>query len=302
MFDLVPQTRLPGITIIFNPVAGSRRRVLLDRVVDQLSTQGWQVTLVGTSGPGNATDLAAEAIRSGASMIGAAGGDGTIREIIAGMGDSDIPVAIIPMGTANVLALEFGLRKSADAIVGTITGAKSRQLHLPIANDQPFSLMIGAGFDGEIVHAITSKMKKRWGKVAFALQGLRAIARFSRYDIRVSDGSTDLRGGWVVVTNISRYGGPYLLDGQSDAAKCELAAHVFSPKNRLQLAADLVRIGLGRLKPSSSLKIQRGREFRIEAGDHGVVPVQIDGDAVGTLPLSLQATDRSIGILVTPDL
>ena len=296
------QTRLPGITIIFNPVAGNRRRVLMDRVADQLSTQGWQVTLVGTSGPGNATDLAADAIRSGASLIGSAGGDGTIREIIVGMGDSDIPVAILPMGTANVLALEFGLRKSADAIVGTITGAKSRQLHLPVANGQPFSLMIGAGFDGEIVHAISSKMKKRWGKAAFAWQGLKAIARFSRYDIRVSDGSAETRGAWVVVTNISRYGGPYLLDGGSDAAKCELAAHVFNPKNRLQLALDLVRIGLGRLKPSDRLTIQRGRDFRIEAGDHGIVPVQIDGDAVGTLPVSVHATDRTMGILVTPDL
>ena len=197
--------------------------------MDQLSARGWQVTLVGTSGPGNATDLAAEAVRNGASIIGAAGGDGTIREIIAGLGDSDIPVAIIPMGTANVLALEFGVTKSPAAIVRAITGATARRLHLPLANDVPFSLMIGAGFDGEIVHAITSRMKKRWGKAAFTWQGLKAIARFTRFDIRVTDGETELCGAWVVVTNISRYGGPFVLDGGSDAAKCNLAAHVFRP-------------------------------------------------------------------------
>jgi diacylglycerol kinase (ATP) len=297
----VPQIRIPGITIIFNPVAGNRRRVLMDRVADRLSAQGWQVTLVSTSGPGNATELASEAVRSGAGMIGAAGGDGTIREIIAGVGDSPVPIAILPMGTANVLALEFGLGKTADAIVKTIAGAETRQLHLPAANGKPFCLMIGAGFDGEIVHAITSPMKKRWGKGAFAWQGLKALARFSNYDIRVSENGREVRGRWVVVTNISRYGGPVMLDRESEAADCELAAHVFAPASRMQFAFDLVRLGLGRLTRSRHVTVIRGRNFRIEAADNAIVPVQIDGDAVGHLPLSVDATDRSVGILVTPD-
>lgn len=165
--------RLTGkITIIFNPVAGNRRDALLHDTVAALVRRGFQVSVIGTTGPGNATHVAAEAVAEGVDAIVAAGGDGTINEVVTGVVGSDIPVGIIPMGTANVLALEFRLPRRAEAIAGVIAGGVTRRLHIGRINGRRFLLMVGAGFDGQVVHAIDSAMKRRWGKHAFVRRGL----------------------------------------------------------------------------------------------------------------------------------
>ena len=164
------------ITIIFNPVAGARRHGLLDRLVAALDNDGWHIAVIGTNGPGDATILAAQAALDGDDVIAAAGGDGTIGEVVRGIHGSGIPLGIVPMGTANVLAAEFGLSRRPTDIAATLGRGRLRRLHIPRVNGVPFLLMAGAGFDGRVVAAVTPHLKRRFGKAAFAGQGLRALA------------------------------------------------------------------------------------------------------------------------------
>ncbi len=286
------------ITIIFNPVAGNQRRRLLDRTIKQLDRDGWQVAVLGTTGPGNATTLAAQAATSGEDVIVAAGGDGTIAEVVAGMAGSGIPLAILPMGTANVLAVEFGVPRTAEAIVRCLVGGKTRRLHVPEANDRPFLLMTGAGFDGAVVNAVDSRLKRILGKNAFLIRGLQRLAKGPACRIdAVVDGERHACE-WAIVTNVVRYGGRFRLAPPAVPGESRLHAILFRRAGRLAIAAVFVRLAIGRIAQSGNAVVVAGRDIRLESRDGGPVPVQIDGDGRGCLPVRILATDAFVDVLV----
>lgn len=285
--------------IIFNPVAGNRRHALLDEVVAALNDKSRDVSVTGTTGPGNATKIAAQAVLDGVDAIVAAGGDGTINEVVSGVVGSDVPVGIIPMGTANVLALELGLSRRANLIADTLIAGELRRLHLARINDRFFFLMAGAGFDGQVVHAITSSMKRRWGKFAFAFQGLRAIATNPSQDLTVESDGQNVSAAWAIVTNVSRYGGPYTLVPDIDPGEASLTLVAFQNANPLAMCLNMVRIGLGNATKMNSVKLLKADRFVITGPGSRDIPVQVDGDAAGTLPLDIVATDSFVRV-ITP--
>src|SRR5919107_5561172 len=127
------------VTLISNPKTGrygSRRVRPIKELASQLESAGIAVDLKLTSGPGDATDLAARAARNGSSDVIVAGGDGTINEAIQGLAGSNARLAIIPRGTANVLARE--LKLPLDDVQATIVAARgnARRIHLGLAIDE----------------------------------------------------------------------------------------------------------------------------------------------------------------------
>lgn len=290
-------TRNRKITIIFNPVAGNRRDALLHDVVSTLDQRGWQVSVVGTTGPGNATLVAANAATNCVDAIIAAGGDGTINEVVSGVAGTDIPVGIIPMGTANVLALELGLPRRAAAIAEIISAGATRRLHLARVNGRRFMLMVGAGFDGEVVHAISPGMKRRWGKYAFVIEGLRAILANPAQSLTVRADGVQHPAAWAVVTNIAHYGGPYVLLPNADPGEAVLTAILFRKAGRIAMCSNLLRIGLGIAAKANAVSVIRATSFEISGPSGVIVPVQVDGDAAGALPLRIDVTDQVIRVL-----
>ena len=288
------------ITIIFNPVAGNRRHALLDEVVAALAGRGVDISVIGTTGPGNATQIAAQAILENADIVVAAGGDGTINEVVSGVIGSNVPVGIIPMGTANVLALELGLPRRPVDIAAALTDGHTRPLHLARVNGRRFLLMAGAGFDGQGVHAITPGMKRRWGKYAFLLQGLRAILSNPARNMTVEADGQHIAAAWVVVTNISRYGGPYTLVPGIDPGAASLVAVVFRNAGPFAMCRNMTRIGLGIAVRSGSVTTIQATRFLVRGPDGTDIPVQIDGDAAGTLPIEIAASDEFVRILAPP--
>lgn len=265
-------------------------------VVAALAARGWQVSVVGTTGPGNATQVAAEAAVDCADAIVAAGGDGTINEVVSGVVGADIPIGIIPMGTANVLALELGLPRRAEGIAEIISAGATRRLHLARVNGRRFMLMVGAGFDGQVVHAIGARMKRRWGKYAFVIQGLRAIVANPAQKMTIEANGKRLPAEWAVVTNISRYGGPYTLMPDNDPGAALLTAIAFRTAGRRAMCANLLRIGFGIAAKSASVDVLRATSFEISGPSGAVIPVQVDGDAAGNLPVRVDATDQFVRV------
>lgn len=284
-----------SVSIIYNPVAGWRRRGMLNTVVEALDARGMRVSVAGTTGPGNATDLALRAVADGAEAIVAAGGDGTIAEVVAGMIGSGIPLGIVPMGTANVLAGELRLPRRPEAVARVIHEARTRRLHVPRADERPFLLMTGAGFDGEVVAAVTPALKRRFGKAAFAFKGLRALLRGPSAPIRVEADGVVRHAEWAVVTNVSRYGGPHVLAPDADPGAPELTVCLFDHALPLALAGHLFRIGIGAAAYNSGVTMLTAREVRLSST--APVPVQIDGDAAGELPRRVRATGEFVEIL-----
>ena len=121
------------MVIVFNPCAGRRSAALLWQVVDMLSTNGLRVELLATRGPGDAEQLARKAAHRGASMVVAAGGDGTIAEVANGLTGFEIPLGIIPLGTANVLAHELSLPFAPGALAAALAFGRTELLWPGIA-------------------------------------------------------------------------------------------------------------------------------------------------------------------------
>ena len=283
------------IAIIFNPTAGRRRWRTLDRVVRALAARNLDVCVAETGGPGDATRLALRAVSEGADVVGAAGGDGTIREVAAGLIGGHARLGIVPMGTASVLAAELGLPRRPDAVAAVIAGGTARALHVPRANGRPFLLMAGAGFDGAVVESVTPQLKRRIGRSAFVLLALRIWAAGPSPRIRVEADGSVRHAEWVVVANVSRYAGPYLLAPSADPQSQELAVCLFERARPFALARALLRSVRGATAQVPGLEILRAHDVAMSAPVR--VPVQIDGDAAGTLPLQLASTTDRIRVL-----
>jgi diacylglycerol kinase family enzyme len=284
-----------AVTLIYNPVAGWRRRRKLIEVVEAMNRRGAIVTLRETGGPGDAERFAREAAEAGGTeIVVAAGGDGTINEVANGLVGSQLPLGVIPIGTANVLAIEIGLPTSSDELGALLLEGRAREIGAGRVNKRFFLLWVGAGFDGRLVHAIDPVKKRRFGKLAFVWAGLRQIVFPGGPRLRVSDGVRDVVCGWVVVANACHYAGKFRLAPSVRFEDVGLVTLCIPARGRLGLVAAMIALALGRLERTRGVDVLRGPSIHIaDDGQDEVDPVQVDGDDMLTLPVDVECWDVS---------
>ncbi len=288
--------------VIHNPAAGPRRRALLAPVLAALAARGANVELRATAGPGDATRIAREAPAPADGLVVAAGGDGTIAEVAAGLlqhpARSDLRLGVIPLGTANVLAHEIGLSRRPDAVVGALLDGVPRPLHPGRIGEgdsaRVFLMMAGAGFDAAVVAAVGPGLKRLCGMGAYVLHTLRLAARrFAPLDV-VVDG-VPMRAKSVVVCNGAHYGGPYRLAPGANLEVPGFEVVLLDAAGGLGVAAQGLRLMRGTLHRAPGTRIITARVIEIIGGG----PLQADGDIVASLPARLQAS-RGFLTLMTP--
>lgn len=295
----------PRITIIFNPVAGRRHRGFLEDVTDRLAARGWAIELKATGKRGDAErfarTIAALPKVERPDLLAIAGGDGTIGEAINGFVSAldveSLPVGIIPMGTANVLAAEIGLDVAAEAIAATLDARQARPIYVGLANGRAFALMAGAGFDAHVVANVDDSLKRRIGKPAYVWQALRQMLRFPFPTYRVSiDGGPPIDAASVIVTKGRYYGGRHVL---APAARLEVPSFeicLFERRGRWHALRYAVALGIGRLPRTHGYRIVTGRRVTIDGpvGD----PVQGDGDIIGRLPMTIGLAPAALALVM----
>lgn len=299
MNHLYPDERLTSVTrqavtLIYNPVAGWRRRRKLIEVVEAMNHRGAVVTLRETTGPGDAEVFAREAAREGkADIVVAAGGDGTINEVANGLAGTEVPLGVIPIGTANVLAIEIGLPHSSDALGALLLEGAARPIGAGRVNKRFFLLWVGAGFDGRLVHQIDPGFKRRYGKLAFVLAGLRLILAGKPAQIVVSDGRTSVTCGWAVTANAVHYAGKFRLAPSTRFDEVGLKTLAVPARGRLSLIVALAALGLGRLEKLKGVQVLEAAHITMTDGSATgePEPVQVDGDDMLTLPAEIECWD-----------
>ena len=287
-----------NVYVICNPTAG-RIHSLFDPALDTLKKLGVACESVKTSESGHAQRLAREAATSGRyDAVVAAGGDGTINEVIHGLADCAIPLGIIPLGTANVLALEIDLKFNPDSIARTIAFGETQDIHLGRVEGRLFFLMVSAGFDARVVQNTSAKLKKLIGKGAYAFSGFCQFFRAPASPFEVTVDGAKHPAAWVIVSNTRLYGGKFLLAPDAGLTNSGFSVVLFSGRGRWGLLKDLWEILCGRTGYSSRTKILQGTDITIE-GDPSE-PVQADGDLAGTLPVTITSAPHRIKLIV-PD-
>ena len=281
--------------IIYNPVAGYFPERRLTGVCQSLSWLGVEETICETAYRGDAEAFAAAASEH-FDVVVAAGGDGTINEVVNGLAGSHLPLAIIPLGTANVLAAEIDLPRNISAIARTIAAGETRPVHLGVVNGRRFVMMAGLGFDAHVVANVNRSLKQAVGKFAYVLQTAISAFTFPSRAYRVTIDGTCREAASVVIANGRRYGGSYTCAPEASIEVPEFHICLFKNSGPLSVARYGAALMMGTLHRLPDIEIARGSHVVVE-GPSGE-PVQCDGDVYAALPVSASIGGDTLNLVM----
>src|SRR5215216_2952744 len=291
-------------TLISNPKTGrygSRRVRPVHELASQLESAGVAVDLKLTTGPGDATNLAARAARNGSSDVIVAGGDGTINEAIQGLAGTNARLGILPRGTANVLARELGLPFDDQQAVAVAAQGKSRKIYLGVAinevtNDRRhFVLMAGIGLDASVVKRVQPSLKKRIGKGAFWISGLSHLATWNPRPFTLEINGDKYTATFATIGKAAKYGGDLAITPGARLDQPEFEVCIIETSSRiryLRLLSHAMRTGMPRDQPEVCFV----NATSVKA--YGDAAVQIDGEVMGQLPMRFEIAPHSLEVIV----
>ncbi|MDJ0944544.1 MAG: YegS/Rv2252/BmrU family lipid kinase [Kiloniellales bacterium] len=287
-----PRRRL---LVILNPTAGRRHRGRCRATLERLRALGCAVTLRETTAAGEASALARAADPAAFDGVVAAGGDGTVNEVINGLIGIPLPLALLPLGTANVLAAEIGLGLAPETVARAIVEGPRRRIACGRAGDRYFTQMAGVGFDAQVVENVDLALKRRIGKGAYVLEALRQAVRFGFPTYRVTADGESFTAASVIVAKGKHYAGRYLLAPEAAIEDPVFQVCLFERGGPLAVVRYALALQTGRLPARPDLRRLPARHITIEgpAGD----PVQGDGDTIGRLPIEIAIVPDAIDLI-----
>jgi len=282
------------IPVILNPAAhGESASTLRDRI----SALSPQVRVHLTSAPGDAEKIAQEAVNEGHKTIIAAGGDGTINEVVNGISGAEVTLGILPVGTMNVFAAELGIpHNNLEKAWRVIAEGFVRQVDLPQANEKYFVQLAGVGLDAEVVRRTTADSKKALGPISYLLT-LAQVAWRKPPKVRIEPVDGPVReGSFVLVGNGRLYGGPFVLFKDARLNDGLLDVLVFQNQSLWDLIRYFQAIAFGQHPGLPDVEYFQTRRLRLMSRDY--VPVEIDGELTGALPCEFGFSGRGLNVLV----
>ena len=288
------------VLIIFNPTAGAGRQRRLARAIAALGACGVKPDLAETRAPGHAETLARDAAARGVALVVAAGGDGTIAEVAAGLAGSAAALGVLPLGTANVLALELGLPLSPERAVAVLAAGRQAMLRPGLARfadgrARLFVQMLGAGFDAAVVANLDLALKRRAGRAAYVWQTLRELPRYGFAPITAELDGRAIRAASVIVTKGRLYAGRYRIAPDARPADPGFQVVLFRHPGALHAALAGAALPLGLIPRLPGIEILPAHRIALGAA---AVPVQADGDPAGRLPVEIADAPFPLRILV----
>ena len=290
--------------LISNPNAGrspERRERDVARFREYLKSRGVEVEVVNTKGPNDAARLAAQAARDGVREVIVSGGDGTINEALQGLVGTKVKLGIWPKGTANVLARELKIPLNLKGAADVIARGATSTVHVGCAimektdERRYFFLMAGVGLDASVVRHVRPGLKRRVGEAAFWYAGLGHLAHWQPVTFRVEIDGESFPATFAAIGNAPHYGGNLAITprahlGQPEFEVCLVDSH--SRLHYLYLLTHAMREG-GVPTETRGVRFIRTTRTRVE----GDALVQVDGELIGSLPMSFEVGPAPIEIL-----
>ena len=286
------------VCLIVNPRAGARPEAALEQI--QQSLAGWcerlDVRLTDSAG---AAERIAKSLDPGEwDRCVAVGGDGTINEVVNGLPDG-LPLAIIPMGTANVLARELRLPLNDPvAACEVLRECEPQPMDLGWCNGRRFCLMAGIGFDAAAVRDVVPNIKDLLGAPAYVLSGLKALAEMPgpiRYRLTLPDRQVVARGMMLVVANAAGYAGPLQLAPMARLDSGCLDVCLFVDKSRLGFLGQLWNVLQHRQMEDPQFKYFHATELTVATSPSAAV--QLDGDYFCRTPVTLRVLPGAVQVV-----
>lgn len=286
------------LKLIANPISGGDARPRIEAARSLLTRLGAEVELFLTAASGDARRAAAEAKQQGFDRLVAAGGDGTLNEVVSGVFPDPLPVAFLPLGTVNVFALETGIPFDLEAACRLAVSGAERPISLGQIDDQLFLLMASAGWDAEAVARVRPGLKRVIGRLAYTISALEALLPpAKRLHLQLPDGSR-LSGHGVVVSNCRYYGGRYVVTPRASLFAETLEVALLRKPGRLALLAFAARLLFGRPQPAAAVDF-----LSVSSADLSGEPIaiQVDGDAWGRSPARIRSLPAAVHMILPED-
>jgi YegS/Rv2252/BmrU family lipid kinase len=291
--------------VIFNPAARGDQARHFRRHLDDIASQ---CALKATAAPGEARRLATEAVADGFELIVAAGGDGTVNEVLNGIGDAPegftrARLGVLPLGTVNVFAREIGLPLGIERAWQTLQRGRETRVDLPgvefsangVRRRQYFVQLAGAGLDARAIELVAWPLKKKFGPLAYVIAGLKALrGRLPKITARV-DGQT-VTGELILIGNGRLYGGPFKIFPETDLRDGLLDLCIFPRTNWLTLLRCAPGLLLRRKLPDGVA--QRFRTSAFELTSDLPASFELDGEWVGNLPATFSVAHEQLRVAV----
>ncbi|MCR9213183.1 MAG: diacylglycerol kinase family lipid kinase [Proteobacteria bacterium] len=288
---------LNRVLVIHNPVAGRRTKKRLDQFLTLLHQSEFEVRVWETTASGDARVQAANS--SDIDIIIAAGGDGTVNEVLNGVyereTDQPLPaLGFLPLGTANVLALELGLPSDPQQLFELLQAGRTYDIRPGIANGRRFLLMASVGVDARAVAAVTPPLKRKFGAFAYIIGAIQSMGSGAP-TFHVTINGEELTAKTIILTRSQKYGGPFTLAEDAGLKTQIMQAVLFRSSGYIAAIRYGIGLALGRLKHHKDIVFLNVDEVEVtcEVPD----PVQIDGDVASQLPLKVSIDVQPIRFL-----
>jgi YegS/Rv2252/BmrU family lipid kinase len=289
--------------LVYNPIAGQRdRRDQMNALIDRQRERGLELVNAPTTGVGDATEIVRTFLRQGLELVAVCGGDGTISEAASGLQGSEVPMAVLPGGTSNVLARELQIPLDFDAAEQLLHEGLPSPIRFAHADGRPFLLWAGAGLDARVMNKVNVKLKlKRWlGRPGISLTAMTEFLRYEFPRLEVVIDGTAHQATFAVVCRASRYAGDWIIAPEARLDGEMLDVMLFSRRSHLDLLRLFRQMRQARSEhlENGLSRIVRGREVEIRSLEPYPVEVEVDGDCVLETPIRCRVGTQTVNILV----
>lgn len=289
--------------VIFNPTAKGEKAKRFRRHLDMI---GAECALKQTVAAGGARPLAAEAVREGFEVVVAAGGDGTLNEVLNGIGDVQdgferARLGVLPLGTVNVFAKELGLPMGLKQSWQVLRDGKEKTIDLPCVEFSAkgkverryFAQLAGAGLDARAIELVNWELKKKVGPLAYVWAGFEAM-RVPPSQITATNGKEIATGELVMVGNGRFYGGRFKIFPGADLDDGLLEVCVFQKADLFTLVRS-AELFLGGGPPASVAKSFKAETLKLTSGS--ATALQVDGEIIGHLPATFTIQKKRLRVV-----
>jgi diacylglycerol kinase (ATP) len=297
---------LKNAVLISNPLAGirsGRRSRQLHEAVAALRSAGIAAELRTTSGPGDGRQLAREAIKKGCDLVIVCGGDGTINEVVNGLAPSRVPLAVLPGGTANIVAKELGLPGNIVKAARQLPSWRPCRVPLGRATweesastrQRLFIAVAGVGFDARIISQLNIGAKLSMGVVAYGWEAVRQVFHYSFPHFQLSVDGCSVSTTFAVIQRSGRYAGWLRLARPHSIREPDFSCCMFEgsgPERYFRYALGILTQTHQRLP---DVRFLNGASIHCGATQTGdPIFFEVDGELAGQLPVTFEAVPDAL--------
>ena len=286
-----------SLDLIFNPAAGSFSNGKFRDIERHFHKAGQKIVLHPTAHAGHAEEIARSLSKKKHATLVACGGDGTLNEVVNGAAGSEAVVGLIPMGTANVVALECGISRNIAKACDVILHGKIIPVNLGKIKNRYFVFNASVGVDSFAVAHVNPRVKRLIGRGAYFLSALPHLRKTARHPLQVIlDKKHSIQSYGLIVNTVRFYGGKYKLFPDASFQGTGFQICSFKRGGALPSMSGFAHIALNRARQCKHLEFFEAEHLRVEAGsDH---PFQMDGTQEGRLPIELKYCPQAAQFLV----